>query len=57
MPHLIINPESRETHALYKKKRMGHSTTSKAHAEMFEKPPRFQKPTMPLRAQQELTRR
>ena len=36
MPHLITNPESRETHPLYKKKSMGHSVTSKAHAEMSE---------------------
>ena len=38
MPHLITNPESRESHPLYKnKKSMGHSLTSKAHAEMSEK--------------------
>ncbi len=37
MPHLITNPESRETHPLYTKKSMGHSITSKAHAEMSEK--------------------
>ena len=37
MPHLITNPESRETHPLDKKKSMGHSLTSKAHAEMSEK--------------------
>ena len=37
MQHLITNPESRETHPLYKKKSMGHSITSKAHAEMSEK--------------------
>ncbi len=37
MPHRITNPESRETHLLYKKKSMGHSITSKAHAEMSEK--------------------
>ena len=37
MPHLITSPESRETQPLYKKKSMGHSITSKAHAEMFEK--------------------
>ena len=37
MPQLITNPESRESHPLYKKKSMGHSITSKAHAEMSEK--------------------
>ena len=37
MPHLITNPESRESHPLFKTESMGHSITSKAHAEMFEK--------------------
>ena len=37
MPQLITNPESSETHPLYKKKSVGNSMSAKSRAESPEK--------------------